>query len=171
MSRFVDMAISSGSSIVLGEFSGYGFPRLFEGSTALYIYRMSRSLLRSDDFGSTWSEIGNSETPRAICQDDTRTIIFTVDGLADNNSYYQTTPESSGGWTTTGSLASAFQASDAVTNYGNTIGVLAGNIHSGLESRIVKSPRTLPYAFADSDSGIPQSSGSIALINDLEVSQ
>lgn len=174
MSKFLVMTVTSGSSATLGSVNGMGFPRLFEGDS-LYVYRLSSSLQRSSDFGTTWAEAGNGATPRAICQDSsgtpTKTLIFTFSRLAVNSGFYQAVPESTSGWTATGALPSGFAGADAVTDLQGSIGVIVGNSHSGTESRIVKSALSAPYSFADSGAGLPQTSGSIALITDLEVQE
>lgn len=168
MIAFSYAVVSSGSTLVLSYVDGYGSPRIFEGSTATYLYRMSAKLKKSAD-GVSWSEVGNGSTPLAVCQDTFVTPPRTLMFVSNGGSFYQATPETTGGWTTTGSLSSAFQANDAVTDSQGSIGVLVGNAHSGLESRIVKSALSLPYTFVDSDVGVPQSGGSVGQITDLEV--
>ena len=174
--RFIFMTLSSGSSLTLSKFNGMGYPRVFEGES-VYVYRLSGSLKRSSDAGSTWSDIGNGGTTRAICQDSSgtasKTVIFNVSTTAAKSGYYQATPESSTGWSTTGSLPSGFNPNDAVADLSGNVGILVANLHVGTESRIVKSEQSSPYAFSDSDSGIPQSPGTltanIPYITDLEL--
>lgn len=169
MTAFTFATFSSGSTFVMSYPTGYGSPRIFEGG-AFYLYNMSHLLMKSSD-GSSWSDVGNGLTPLAVCQDSLDTPARTLMFVSNGASYYQATPESTGGWTTSGSTSSEFMARDAVTDLQGSIGVVVGNNHSGTESRIVKSALSAPYSFADSDAGIPQTSGSIALITDLEVGE
>jgi len=174
--RFIFLTVSSGSSVTMSTFNGFGTPKIYEGD-AIYIYRLAGELMRSVDAGTTFQDVGNGGTARAICQDSsstaTKTVVFNISGTKVKSGYYQTTPESPTGWTTTGSLPSGFNANDAVADLSGNVGILVANLHIGTESRIVKSEQLSPYAFSDSDSGIPQSPGTltanIPYITDLEL--
>ena len=170
MTTYTFAVVSGGTTAVLSYVDGYGSPRIFEGASGFYLYRMSARLKKSVD-GVTWSDVGNGTTPLAMCQDTVTTPAKTLIFASNGTSYYHVVPESSGSWTSTGSTPSGLRAADAVSDAQGSVGAIVGNAHSGTESRIVKTALVAPYTFVDSDAGIPQSSGSVGVITDLELSE
>jgi hypothetical protein len=165
--------ISSGSCVTLSSVpaaSNYG--RLFDPDD-IYVYATSGKLLASRDGGSSFINIipDGMSFVNTICrtlsgQDSMTQITGTLSGVMA--SQYQVWPEITT-WTSGSALPTGFQPSDAAGDLYGNIGILLGNAHSGLESRILASRSGAPFGFVDSDAGVPQSSGSIALITDIDI--
>ena len=170
------MLFRSGSCITLSLTGAATSSRLYDPSD-IYIYNTPGKLLVSRDGGYTYTNIipPGIGTVLTVGQ----TISFTTEltttithlmgvGGAGIVSRYQNSPEVST-WSTGSPPPSGLYPSDEATDYAGEIGILVGNNHSGTESRIVGAFTGAPFQFVDSDAGIPQSTGSMALITDLEI--
>jgi hypothetical protein len=171
--------ITSGSCFTQSVVPTTGSPRLFDPSD-IYVYR--GKLLVSRDGGYTWKNITppdvgfvsvvaqtedtSSSEPTAL---DTNTVTY-LEGWGSGGyiAKYQKWPEVST-WSTGSPPPTDFNPEDAAADVAGDLGVLVGNIHSGTESRIVGAFSGSPFQLVDSDTGIPQSSGSIAQITDIEI--
>lgn len=147
-------------------------PRLYDPAD-IYVYRSAGKLLVSRDGGTTWTNIlpigiGSVSVIAQTIGEGTASITYVVGrGGSAYLAKYQNVPEAST-WSSGSQPPAGFVPEDAAADLGGSIGILIGNIHSGAESRIV-STFAAPFNLVDSDSGIPQTSGSIALITDIEI--
>jgi hypothetical protein len=139
-----------------------------------YIYNHALTLLAysgEGNFRSIYPTGGFSKVPaivRAGSQTPAgsgfKTIIGAVAGI-NTTGKYQSTPETSGGWTATQTIPSGFEASDAVWSYYATKGALMGGKGNG--TKVYRfDPSAPPFTVVASDTGIP--SGLASNVLDLE---
>jgi hypothetical protein len=177
LERFFLYVISSGSCFTQSAVPTVGSPRLFDPSD-IYVYRSAGRLLVSRDGGFTWANIlpddlgSVSAIAQTISESEsvsTGSITYVMGrGSGAYLAKYQNTPET-GTWSSGSPPPTGFVPEDAAADLAGDVGILVGNIHSGTESRIVGAIAGSPFSLADSDTGLPQTSGSIALITDIEI--
>lgn len=168
--------ITSGSCFTQSSVPANGSPRLFD-PVDIYVYRSAGVLLVSRDGGTTWTNIipAGLGSINAIAQTIGENTAINANityvmgrGSAGYLAKYQSVPETST-WSSGSAPPTGFVPEDAAADLAGDTGILIGNIHSGTESRIVGAFSGSPFGLVDSDSGIPQTSGSIALITDIEI--
>jgi|WetSurMetagenome_2_1015567.scaffolds.fasta_scaffold308749_2 hypothetical protein len=169
--------ISSGSCITLSNAVPLSWTRLFI-SQDVYVYR-NPSLWASRDGGATYINIPPGVVAYAdgMCQTSgsasVSNVITVVGGRRQSLSgggvgiSYSTYPELT--WTEGQVLPTGFSVADMVADSSGEIGILIGNSSSGSAPRIMRSVGGEPFTFVKSDAGIPQSSGSMAIITDIEI--
>jgi hypothetical protein len=169
--------ISSGSCITISNAVPGYWTRLFVAQD-IYLYR-NPSLWASRDGGATYINIPPGKVAYAdgVCQTSgsasASEVITVVSGRRASiygggvGISYSVYPEST--WSDGEVLPAGFSIADMVSDYAGEIGILIGNATSGDAPRIMRSIGGEPFAFVKSDTGIPQSSGSIAVITDIEI--
>ena len=161
-------SVSSGSSVILAKIVATGNARLFEGD-GTYVYRLSNALMKTSDYGGTFTNIIPSDMSlvTAICSTYAGLKPNTVvlgSLAAINVMRYQPSQEITT-WSSGSTLPVGFVPVDAVSDYDGNISVLTGNSHTGTESRMIISSGSPPYAMSESDSGLPTT----AIITDLSL--
>ncbi len=166
--------VTSGSSLTQSRVPTSAFPRICD-SGDIYLYRIPGKLLVSRDAGFTWSNIiasgMGSVSAMALTVETSATL-----GSASTVTYtinssmarYHTVPET-GAWSSGSTPPANFVPETAAADLAGTVGILVGNIHSGVESRIVGAFEGAPFSLVDADTGIPQTSGSVGLITCIEM--
>lgn len=170
------ITVVDGTADIVSQTTGSGNPRLYEGDTALYIYSLTSSLQRSTDGGFTFDEIRPPDIPvvRSITQTTDGslnvTVIFSSGSTSANvgRGKYHVTPETTGGWASTGNLSAGFFPIDAVS-YISGNPVLPGNSLISSTVKAMRNTSGIPYTpFTESDAGLPQS-GVASGLTDLEM--